>query len=168
MRCTECGFGGSLKPDQLVSLITEFAAQSARMAGSEGHSVLALRRRPSPEVWSALEYMAHTRDVFDFYRECIERTLREDEPVLTMIQWGPQAEIRAWNDEDPAEVVRTLAAAATSLSALLSEVTPDEWDRVSRSAADHAKVRTARLFADRCAHESQHHLLDLRRVLSST
>ena len=168
MRCAECGFAGSSTPAELGSLITEFAAQSARTARPHAYSVRALRRRPSPEVWSALEYMAHTRDVFEFYRDCIARTRREAEPVLAMIEWESQAEIRAWNDEEPTDVVRTLGEAATRLTALLSQLSPDEWDRVSRSEGDPAKVRTVRLFADRCAHEAQHHLLDLRRVLTST
>jgi hypothetical protein len=31
-------------------------------------------------VWSALEYAAHMRDVIAFYRDRINRVLREDRP----------------------------------------------------------------------------------------
>ena len=168
MRCDECGFDNAVTNDALVAkchsaaaaVVTHIRAHLATEAG-----VWRVRTRPAADVWSALEYAAHLRDVFDFYRWCIDRTVREDQPRIQMIEWSSQADARAWNDEDPARVLSTLSTAVHHLAATLEWLDRDHWERESRSADRSARRRSVRVFAERCAHEGEHHLLDVTRCL---
>ena len=66
--CEECGFdydehGRNGIVDELASLGPCFA-ERLRQARPKPGGEEALRRRPAPSVWSALEYTCHVRDTF--------------------------------------------------------------------------------------------------------
>jgi hypothetical protein len=170
MHCDECGFDGdALTNEQLAEacrgFVRRFNAPLTRfLPGEDGPTVL--RRRPEPEVWSALEYAAHTRDALAFYVERIERVLAEDRPTLTKVGWSTQAEARGWNDEEPATVAGSFATAAEGLAALLEGLDDEQaWLRVGLSSEDTGEERTIRTLAERAVHEGHHHLLDIGRSL---
>ena len=124
-----------------------------------------LRRRPAPDVWSALEYAAHCRDALDFYVARVERVLAEDRPTLTAVGWSTQAEVRGWNDEAPDAVASSFGEAAERLAALLASLDADQWQRVGLSSEGDGAERTVRVLAERAVHEGHHHLLDVGRSL---
>jgi Xaa-Pro aminopeptidase len=170
VRCDECGFdGGSSSNDELVAAVQGFAvryrAPLTRFLADEGDGVEVLRRRPSPAVWSALEYAAHARDSLDFYVARIERVLAEDRPTLTAVGWSAQAEIRKWNDEEPVAVAGSLAVVVERLAALLASLSASQWERVGLSSEGDGAERTVRVLAERAVHEGHHHLLDVGRSL---
>ena len=169
MRCDECGFDGdALTTGELVEQLRGFARRytaplSRFLPNEDGATVL--RRRPEPEVWSALEYAAHTRDSLAFYVERVRRALVEDRPLFTAVGWSTQAEVRGWNEEDPSAVAASFAATAEELAALLEPLDAEQWGRVGLSSEGDGAERSVRVLAERAVHEGNHHLLDIGRSL---
>lgn len=167
--CGECGFDARAMSDaDLVGACSSFVRKyrpplTRFLPGEDGPSVV--RRRPSAEVWSALEYAAHTRDVFAFYRERIERVLAEHRPLLTAVGFDDLAETAAYNDEDPSVVADAVTAEAAALAATLSAVTDEGWARVGLASDGSGDERSVRLLAERAVHDATHHLLDIGRSL---
>ena len=169
VRCDECGFDGDAMSDaELVDACRGFArryrAPLTRFLPNEDGPAI-LRRRPAPEVWSALEYAAHTRDVFAFYRERIERVLAEDRPTLHAVGFGDREEERRYNDEDPVATADGVTAEATAVADLLEALDDAGWRRVGLSSDGSGAARTVRVLAERVVHDAHHHLLDIGRSL---
>jgi hypothetical protein len=114
-------------------------------------------------VWSALEYAAHTRDAFGFYRDRINRVLDEDRPHLDTHDWDAMAEARRYNDEEPANVADGIEMVCVGLTDRLSSLAPGGWDRVGIGTS--GDERPVRVLAIRALHEGHHHLLDIGRSL---
>jgi hypothetical protein len=164
--CDECGFDyEALDPADTPAAIRAFAKRyraplSRFLPGEDGDSLV--RQRPAPDTWSALEYAAHVRDVFDNYRRWIGQILHDDRPVLEGPAPDDLAAERRYNHDDPAEVVEALGANAERLAALVETVPADGWDRVGMRRGEE---RSVRLHARRAVHEGSHHLLDIGRGL---
>jgi hypothetical protein len=164
--CDECGFDyEALATADIPAAIRSFARRyraplTRFLPGEDGDALV--RARPQPATWSALEYAAHVRDVFENYGRWIDQTLSEDRPVLE----GPGPEElaveRRYNSDDPAAVADALAENAERLAATVEAVPPDGWDRVGRRRGDE---RSVLLSARRAVHEGSHHLLDVGRGL---
>lgn len=167
--CDECGFDArTMSEEDLVAACSSFgrrfrAPLTRFLPNEDGAAVV--RRRPAPEVWSALEYAVHTRDVFAFYRERIERVLREDRPVLHAVAFGDRPEEAVYNELDPPAVADQLAAEADAVAAVLRGLEADGWARVGLSSDGTGSERTVRVLAERCVHDAHHHLLDVGRSL---
>jgi hypothetical protein len=164
--CDECGFS-----DESVTM-TEAAAGlrgfgrryraplTRFLPGEDGDALL--RARPAPGVWSALEYAAHVRDVFDWYEGWVARSLVEDRPVAAGPGPDEAAEAGAYNALDPSLVADALAANAERLAATLEAVPEDARDRAH---VRNGHERTVLFTARRAVHEGSHHLLDIGRGL---
>ncbi len=166
MRCEECGFVyEDLAPADVPATIRSFAKRyraplSRFLPGEDGDSLV--RQRPAPETWSALEYAAHVRDVFDWYDGWIKQCLTEDRPVLEGPGRDEAAVVRRYNEDNPAAVAEALAANAERLASTVEAVPDDGWDRVGlRRDEERSVLFTAR----RAVHEGSHHLLDIGRGL---
>ena len=166
MRCEECGFDyDSVAPDTAPGAIRAFgrryrAPLTRFLPGEDGDSLL--RRRPEPDVWCALEYAAHVRDIFDSYERWVAQALAEDRPVLEGPGPDELAAERRYAEDDPVAVAEALAANAERLAVTFESVPSDGWDRVGlRRGEERSVLFTAR----RAAHEGNHHLLDIGRVL---
>ena len=164
--CEECGFDyEALDPADAPAAIRSFAkryrAPLTRFLRDEDGEVL-VRQRPAPEVWSALEYAAHVRDVFESYDRWIRQILDEDRPVLEGPGPDDLAAERRYNEDDPVAVADALAANTERLAATLGAVPAEGWDRVGLRRDEE---RSVRLHARRAVHEGSHHLLDIGRGL---
>ncbi len=155
-RCPECGADVSTVPrDQLVASLRQTAAAwPALLADPER-----VARRPSPDVWSALEYACHVRDVYRLFDHRLERMLTEDDPLFA--NWDQDATAVAENyaGQDPAAVSVELTAAADALADRLAGVAAAQWDRPGRRS-DGARF-TVDSFARYLLHDPQHHLHDV-------
>lgn len=69
-----------------------FRARLDRFTGASDSALV--RERPSPAVWSALEYAAHVRDVVAFYAERIDRVLNEERPRRNVADFASMPERR--------------------------------------------------------------------------
>jgi hypothetical protein len=164
--CEECGFAytdvaATDAPAAIRAFARRFRAPLTRfLPGEDGDALV--RTRPAPDVWSALEYAAHVRDVFGNYDRWIRQTLEEDRPLLEGPGPDELAAAGKYNDDDPVAVADALAANAERLATTFESVPDDGWDRVGiRRDEERSVLVTAR----RAVHEGNHHLLDIGRGL---
>ena len=122
-----------------------------------------LRERPEATTWSALEYAAHVRDVFDFYADRIRRTVKEDHPQFEAFGFDVACDERKYNDQEPKQVAQEVADAAGGLCAVLDSLDAEDWDRVG--IGSEGATRTVRMLVESAVHEGHHHLLDVGRSL---
>lgn len=164
--CEECGFSDEgVTPADVVEALRKFgkryrAPLTRFLPGEDGDAVV--RTRPAPDVWSALEYTCHVRDVFGWYDERVRASLVEDRPELPGLEPDEAAAQGRYNEQDPVEVADALAASAERLAATFESLPDDGWDRVHlRRGHERSVLFTAR----RAVHEGNHHLLDIGRGL---
>ena len=82
-RCEECDFDGSRFDNR--ALTSELRALGPRWRVLIESAGPDLRVRPSPEVWSAIEYAAHSRDITALHVFGVEQALTLDEPSFPAI-----------------------------------------------------------------------------------
>ncbi len=167
--CEECGFDG---PG-----ITEMTAEdSIRSLGARYHATLAalgpdrdarLRQRPDPNTWSALEYVAHVRDVIAMWGWILHRTLSEARPELPAADPGLQDRIASessYNSQDPETVDGELSANAMRMADKVASIDSDHWQRTAQFGDTEV---TPLWIVRKVAHEGHHHLMDIERSLST-
>jgi hypothetical protein len=165
-RCEECGFDyEALDPAEIPASLRSFAKRyraplSRFLPGEDGDAVV--RQRPAPEVWSALEYAAHVRDVLAGYDRWIAQCLTEDRPVLEGPGPDDLAAAGRYNEDDPAAVAEAVGANAERLATTVEAVPADGWER---AGVRWGEERSVLLMARRAVHEGGHHLLDIGRGL---
>ena len=153
--CAECGFDAARLP------ATDVAAMARDNAGA-WQAVLRredVRDRPSPGVWSPLEYAAHVRDVHRVFDGRLQRMLAEDDPLFENWDQDATAVESRYAEQDPASVATELAAAAGVIADRFAAVDGDEWGRTGRRS-DGARF-TVETFARYFAHDWVHHLHDV-------
>src|SRR5437867_12712014 len=115
-RCDSCRF---IYADvDAPSLPTRFAAFGARyralLLPPDRPAVwdTILRTRPADDVWSALEYACHVRDVFLMQRDRLYTALMEDTPSFAPMYRDQRVTLARYDTQDPEEVAAQLATAA--------------------------------------------------------
>lgn len=165
--CPECGFdASSVDRDDLGPQVRSNAA-AWRALLSRGAAVK-VRPPSGPDrgpVWSALEYGAHVRDVYDLFQRRINEMLRHDNP--TFAEWDQdQAAIdRGYRDEDPDRVSYRLAVTAGQVADVLDRLRPDQWARTGQRS-DGASFTVASIAAY-LLHDATHHLHDAEQGLDA-
>ncbi len=165
MSCPECGLEYEEMPvAEAITAIRGFGrryrAPLTRLLPGEDDTVL--RQRPAPDVWSALEYAGHVRDVFGFYEVWVRLILSSDQPELKGPDPDEMAREARYNDQDPGGIAEGVEVRSEALAATLERVPDDGWDRVGiRRGEERSVIVTAR----RAVHEGNHHLLDIGRTL---
>lgn len=159
--CGYCGFDWDGSTESLQTTLRTARERFTRTIS--GANDEALRFRPAPDVWSALEYMGHARDGVEWYAVRIRQTLSEDCPQLSGTDWERETEIRRYHQESTTGVLSGVGTASESLADLLSSLSEEDWKRPAiGSAGDHRDVL---LLARRAAHETEHHCLDAGRSI---
>jgi hypothetical protein len=126
-------------------------------AGNDG-----LRTRPSVGVWSPLEYATHMRDVLALFTKRVLAILSRYEPELEVVSHDQLVDTGGYNRLDPLVVGQQIQDASRRLAGILNDLGPADFAR--RGFRD-GEERTLLEIAQRAAHESQHHLLDIARGL---
>lgn len=161
-RCAACGFdGGRHDHDALL--------EALRVLGQRWRVLLAdagteLRTRPEPDVWSAIEYAAHSRDISALHAFGIEQALIVDEPRYPTI--GDDlisAAVAEYAGADPSEVVDELERQAQRIADLAADAGPDAWSRGLTIGTERTEVRR---LIEHGLHDSVHHLDDVERGLT--
>jgi len=129
--CPHCRFDWASPIESLQSSLSSAGQRFSSVVSKASDEEL--RARPAPKVWSALEYMAHTRDGVGWYTDRINRTLAEESPS-------------------------GLATACEALANLLSNLSPEDWKRQALGSG--GDRRDVLLLARRASHETEHHCLD--------
>jgi hypothetical protein len=153
--CGECGFDpstlrGRETGDRLRATIPPWQSVLERDDA---------RLRPSPQVWSPVEYACHARDTCRIFRERLALMLDQDDPVFA--NWDQDAtavEDRYWA-QDPATVARQYDEQATATADAFDAVRDDQWHRPGRRSNGSAfTVETLVIYF---LHDVEHHLRDV-------
>lgn len=154
--CPECGLDTRrLRREQIAGLLRDSAADWIDILQHRPD----VRQRPSPNVWSPLEYACHVRDVCRLYDGRLHRMLVEDDPLYPNWDQDATAAAECYGEQKPAAVAEELHMAATTLADHFAQVSGDQWDRIGRrSDGAHFTVET---FARYFIHDPLHHLYDV-------
>ncbi len=165
--CVECLFDWDLSGHDTSGVIGGFgdAYQSALVPFMGDDESVLLRKRPAPDVWSALEYAAHVRDVIAFYADRIERVLVEERPRMVAADFSSMPERRGYLGDDPLAVLEAIGSSSRSVELCLRELAPEQWNRVGLGVD--GDERTLVVLARRLAHDGHHHLMDLDRLAAT-
>ncbi len=156
-RCPQCGEDARrIRPDQVAELVRDCADQWARVLT---HAP-AVMDRPSPDVWSPLEYGCHVRDVFELFDRRLALMLAEDDPVFDNWDQDATAVERRYAEQDPEQVAVDLEDSAARIASRFESVAADQWERTGRRS-DGATF-TVTTFARYLLHDVVHHLHDVR------
>jgi hypothetical protein len=172
--CPECGLDyDTIRPLDAIAAVRSFprryrAALTTFGRDEDANSIL--RRRPAPDVWSALEYAAHVADVIDDIAPAIRRIAIEERPSFPP-SWDPDqravsgayGERPPYNERPLPQVVSDLETACADMAATLETVEADDWTRVGRF--DYGE-RDILALTRNAVHEGSHHLRDIERVLN--
>lgn len=153
--CPECAFAApAVLPAAVVPTLEEAATVWSGVLARED-----VRSRPAPDVWSALEYGCHVRDVCRVMTVRAELMLGEDAPTFPNWDQDATAVTERYAEQDPGVVREELAAAAAAAAAVFGAVDDGAWDRTGyRSNGSTFTVLTlARYFL----HDVVHHLHDV-------
>ena len=125
----------------------------------------ALRVRPEPEVWSAIEYAAHSRDVTALHAFGVEQALTIEEPIFPAIDGEDliQSAAASYLDADPVPVVDGLEGEATRMAQMADDAGTQAWSRGLTIGETRMDVRR---LLEHALHDSVHHLVDVKRGLS--
>jgi hypothetical protein len=159
--CPQCGHhpvGAS--PSALGPMAIECAsAWSAFLLGADDAS---LRGHPAPDVWSPIQYAAHSRDMLRVFGDRILLAVAEDDPVVPWFDPGPEG----WSAYDrlgAAGVAADIRAEASRFASVLADLVDGAWSRPARrDGVDRFTVAGLACFA---VHEAHHHLLDANGTL---
>lgn len=115
--------------------------------------------RPSPAVWSPLEYACHVRDVLTIFTERNRLIRTQEAPRFPNWDQDATALAERYWEQAPAQVAIELAAAARISIAAWSDLTELEWQRPGyrSNGSEFTLASLGRYFL----HDLEHHLHDV-------
>lgn len=154
--CDQCHFDVRSFPRERVgSMIRETAVAWRKVLEHPK-----VRQRPSDNVWSALEYACHVRDVYRLYDHRLGLMLTQHDPTYPNWDQDETAISAGYTDQDPGSVATDLADAAQLLAARFDGIDEVDWARTGKRS-DGASF-TIESFARYLIHDPVHHLHDVR------
>jgi 8-oxo-dGTP pyrophosphatase MutT (NUDIX family) len=161
--CDECGFvydeGDAPGAAEAIRAgVAELCAVLRSTPAADAH------RRPSPEVWSIVEYGCHVRDVLLVQRErvLLARHATDGPPELAAMLRDERVAAEGYNDTPAEDVARQLTDAAALFANVLERLDDEGWDRTLIYRFPVVWERTLRWVAVHTVHEVRHHLHDVR------
>ena len=162
-RCDECGFDGAAYAD--AELLASLRSLGDRWRQNLAAAGVHLRTRPAPTTWSAIEYAAHSRDVTLLHAFGVEQALTQDEPRYPPLTDDAIVQaVSGYGDADPDEVADELTKAAHRLAQLADDAGVAAWTRGLTVGETRSDIRR---LLEHALHDSQHHLDDVERGVST-
>jgi DinB superfamily len=156
--CSECGFDESLtQPEDVALALRPLAAAIGEDIGVLSPELA--RRRPSPGVWSPVEYLGHLRESMAFHRWLIENALAEDNPLIPMVDPDESVAKAGYADADVGALIGQFDRRVDRLCQLLKELT---GGAANRTLTLDDRQLTVALVARSAWHECHHHRCDIR------
>src|SRR4051794_40224158 len=123
--CPQCGYDATMVPVETVAV---------RLRANAGNWRPVLQRpdvsvRPRPDVWSALEYACHVRDVHELYLHRLDRMLTETDPLYDNWDQDATALDKGYGGQDPAVGGGEVERAGERLAGRFGTVTGDGGER---------------------------------------
>ena len=154
--CPECGFDAT-------SLTDADVAPAIRSNTAEWQQILTrrddVRRRPSADRWSPLEYGCHVRDVYRLYDYRLGLMLSTDDPSYPNWDQDETAIEQRYDEQDPAVVAVELHEAGEQIASNFAAVRDDQWSRTG-ARSDGARF-TIDSFSRYLVHDVVHHIYDV-------
>ena len=167
--CEQCGF--SYDTGTLQGTVTLLIRQSADCSmaltkAAAGPDANVVRLRPEPDVWSAIEYACHVRDVLEVQRHRIAQCLAEDRPVYAPMDRTGRVKQEKYENQDPMEVAAALMRFAREFGAAARVLQPQELGKLGLYNYPVRAPRTLGWVIRHTAHEIQHHRQDILEILA--
>ncbi len=155
-KCPECGLTASdVVPTEIGAQVrADLPRWAAVLARAD------VRDRPSPGVWSPLEYACHVRDVYVLFAERVELMLDQDDPLFANWDQDKTAIEHDYASQDPEDVSEELTAAGDVVARVFDNVADDSWDRTGRRSD--GSTFTVATLGQYFLHDIVHHLHDVR------
>jgi hypothetical protein len=153
--CPDCGYDAAATShtDVAARIRDDAEAWVTRLAGT---SVTA---RPTPGIWSVLEYGCHVRDVHRIFADRVRLMLDEDEPRFPNWDQDEAAIADDYASQEPTEVADELRQAAFEVADTYESVPTDAWPRRGlRSNGSEFTIATIALYH---LHDVVHHTWDV-------
>lgn len=168
--CAQCGFvyadvDAPALPTRLTALGPRLRAHLWPATRPAAWPAI-LRQRPAAEVWSALEYACHLRDVFLVQRERLYLALVEDAPVVGLMYRDQRVLLARYNAQEPAQVLDQLTIAAELIGQAFAALEPAQLARTCVYNFPHRAERSLLWVGQHVVHEGEHHLQDIIQGLS--
>jgi S-DNA-T family DNA segregation ATPase FtsK/SpoIIIE len=160
--CDECGFEYDSVPVSEIGSALRSNAEALVEVLSSGSDV---RSRPAPEVWSALEYACHVRDVMQVQIGRVARGLSEDTPSFEPMQRDERPARLHYNEQDPVVVREQILDAVSAFADVFDGLDEDQLARTVTYNWPVEMVRPLRWVGRHTVHELVHHRLDIERGL---
>jgi hypothetical protein len=154
-RCPDCGFfAGEFEATKTSAAVRDLGVRWAAVLCRSD-----VAKRPSPAVWSPLEYGCHVRDVFRIFDRRLAMMINQVDPRFE--NWDQD---KTAIDDDyasqQAEVAKEeLLSAAARLADRFDSVHADQWQR--RGFRSDGSVFTVQTIAQYLLHDPVHHLWDV-------
>jgi S-DNA-T family DNA segregation ATPase FtsK/SpoIIIE len=161
--CDVCGFtyatvGAAAVPSAIRSLASRYAT---RLLAEDERIDDLTRMRPRPDVWSALEYACHLRDVVLVQRERLYLALVEDCPSFKPMYREQRTVLGHHNQQDRARVAAEIGLATSLLASDFGSLDEEQWmRRCIYNYPEPAEV-TLLWLGQHTVHEGEHHLRDI-------
>ena len=165
-RCDICPF--VYDDVAVVALSTEIRVWGRTLAEHLLADAARVRTRPQPDVWSAIEYGCHVRDVLDVQRGRVALALAQDSPVFTLMGRDDRAERDRYNDQEPTVVAAEVVSAADRFADALEALDPAGWERTGIYTWPTTESRSLAWVGRHTLHELHHHTADIDRSLATT
>lgn len=162
--CAQCGFDYDSLERADVPRALESIGEEFRSALSGSGSLEVLRRRPRPEVWSALEYACHVRDVFLWQRDRLYLALAEDRPRFVRMYRDERVVLARYNQQEPQVVANQVALAGQLIAQAFADLEGAAWERRFIYNWPEPHERNIAWLAAHTVHEGRHHLRDFGAV----
>jgi hypothetical protein len=159
-RCDACGFVYDERAaPEAAGTIRRLAETIASTL--EARPEPAVRTRPDPTTWSALEYGCHVRDVLLVQRERVLWARREDCPAPAPMGRDERVDHDGYAVQDLAAVTRQLVDAAELFANVLDRLDSGAWNRTLVYNYPTRVERPLRWVAVHTVHELTHHRADI-------
>jgi hypothetical protein len=159
--CPECGFDSHAVDRESISGAVEQSAARWIMLLTLDPAVV--RARPSPLVWSPLEYACHIRDVQQVFADRLALMLDQDFPTFANWDQDETAISEQYATQEPDALSPQVRASGELLAGLLRQVNADAdagvWQR--RGARSNGSMFTVESLARYCLHDLVHHWHDV-------
>ncbi len=126
-----------------------------------------LQTRPAPQVWSALEYSCHFRDVLLAQRERLYLALVEDTPRFWSLYRDERVVLARYSDDRLEEVGREVDLAASLIARAFTRLDDAQWQRRCIYPYPAPTPRTVAWLGRHTVHEGRHHLRDVDDVIDA-
>jgi hypothetical protein len=147
---------GALPVEELGARIVDSASSYTISLAVPGATT-----RPSPQVWSVLEYCCHVRDVHRIFAERVRLMLEQDDPTFANWDQDATALEQRYDLQDPAVVGPELVSAAVEVAQLYDGVSGEAWKR--KGFRSNGSVFTVASIGRYHLHDVMHHLWDITR-----